>query len=136
MKQYYAAGIGCRRGCSESTLRKLLDQSLKEFGIGVDQISALASIDKKRDEPGLLALSKTLSLPLHFFASVQLSTYDHGISQISDLSLKQTGSVSVAEAAALACIESLHEGSHAHLAISKRSNGEATFALAVVELPA
>jgi cobalt-precorrin 5A hydrolase len=134
MKQFYAVGFGCRRGCSESSLRKLLDQSLEDSGIGLDQISALASIDKKRDEPGLLALAKTLSKPLQFFPSVQLSTYDHGISQISDLALKQTGSVSVAEAAALACIESLHEGRHANLAISKRSNGEATFALAVVTL--
>jgi cobalt-precorrin 5A hydrolase len=132
MNQFYAAGFGCRRGCSEASLQRLMERSLKAAGLSTDQIVAFASIDKKRDEPGLLALSKTLDKPLYFYSSVQLSTYDHAISQISDLALKQTGSVSVAEAAALACIESLHEGCHGDLAISKRSNGEATFALAKV----
>src|SRR5262245_27518646 len=134
MKRFYAAGFGCRRGCVEGSLRRLMEQSLSEHGIALDQLSAIASVDKKMDEPGLRALSESLSIPLHFFPSTQLSTYDHGISQINDLALKATGSVSVAEAAALACIESLHTGSHAHLAISKRSNGEATFALAMVQV--
>jgi cobalt-precorrin 5A hydrolase len=136
MKQVYAAGFGCRRGCAEASLKRLMEQSLHDAGITVSQISALASIDSKKDEHGLLALSQTLDIPLHFFPSVQLSTYDHGISQISDIALKQTGSVSIAEAAALACIESLHAGKHADLKISKRSNGEATFALAVLQIPA
>jgi cobalt-precorrin 5A hydrolase len=135
MKKIYAAGFGCRRGCSETPLRQLMEKSLIDGGISIDHISAFASIDKKRDEAGLLSLSKNLSKPLHFFPSVELSTYDHGISQISDLALKQTGSVSVAEAAAMACVESLYPGYHAELFINKRSNGEATFAVAVLTVP-
>jgi len=104
-------------------------------GISLDDIAVFASIDKKRDEAGLLALSQKLQKPLHFFSSVQLSTYDHGISQISDLALKQTGSVSVAEAAALAGVELLHPQLHAQLCVTKRSSGEATFAVAVLTLP-
>jgi len=135
MTKIYAAGFGCRRDCSESSLRQLMEKSLREGGISIDEVTVFASIDKKRDEAGLLGLSKALEKPLHFFSSVQLSTYDHGISQISDLALKQTGSVSVAEAAALAGVELLYPHLHAQLCITKRSNGEATFAVAVLTIP-
>lgn len=132
MSRIFVAGFGCRRGCSEAALRQLMETALHDAGLSIDEIAAFASIDKKCDEAGLLALSQTLAKPLRFFTSRQLGLYDHCISQVSDMASRHLGSASVAEAAALAGAEALHAGPHARLFINKCSTGEATFAVAVV----
>lgn len=50
-------GLGCQRGCDAHTLLGLFDAALAEGGIERQRITALASIARKQDEPGLLALA-------------------------------------------------------------------------------
>jgi cobalt-precorrin 5A hydrolase len=124
-------GLGCQRGCPASTLRALLDQALQAHQIGLHEITALASIDLKRDEPGLIELAEHLALPLMYFSSEQLAGYHPQLSHHSDIAFERTGCYGVAESAALALAEQLAQVP-AKLLIPRQKFAQATLALAVV----
>ena len=89
-----AIGLGCRQGCSASTLLGLLEQSLQAHGIELKAIKGLASIDGKKTEPGLLELAQRLNLPLVFFSAAELAAYETRLSHRSRLAFEQTVIVS------------------------------------------
>ena len=122
-------GLGCQRGCPVETLRALLDQTLDAQRIDLGQIRALASIDLKRDEPGLLALAAQLGLPLTCFSSQQLAPYAPQLSHRSAIAYERTGCYGVAESAALALAEQLAR-SPAKLLVPRQKYAQATLALA------
>ncbi|VVN66071.1 cobalamin biosynthesis protein [Pseudomonas fluorescens] len=122
-------GLGCQRGCPASTLRALLDQALQAHNIELRAIRALASIDLKRDEPGLLELAEQLALPLTLFNSTQLAAYEPHLSHHSQIAFERTGCYGVAESAALALVEQLAQ-TPARLLILRQKYGQATLALA------
>ena len=122
-------GLGCQRGCPASALRALLDQALQAQRIDLQSITALASIDLKRDEPGLIELAEHLGLPLTVFRSEQLSAYEARLSHQSQIAFERTGCYGVAESAALALAEALAQAP-ATLLISRQKYAQATFALA------
>ena len=124
-------GLGCQRGCPVSTLRALLDQALQAHQIELHQIKALASIDLKRDEPGLIALAEQLGLPVVYFSSEQLAGYHGQLSHHSDIAFERTGCYGIAESAALALAAQL-AGAPAKLLISRQKYAQATLALACV----
>ncbi|WP_332763178.1 cobalamin biosynthesis protein [Pseudomonas koreensis] len=122
-------GLGCQRGCPSSTLRALLDQALQANGIELKSIKALASIDLKRDEPGLQELAAQLALPLLYFSSEELAGYQSMLSHQSQIAYERTGCYGVAESAALALAEQLLQAP-AKLLISRQKYAQATLALA------
>ena len=122
-------GLGCQRGCPASTLRALLDQALQANGIELKSIKALASIDLKRDEPGLQELAAQLALPLRYFSSEELSGYQSMLSHQSQIAYERTGCYGVAESAALALAEQLLQAP-SKLLISRQKYAQATLALA------
>ncbi|VVO67412.1 Cobalt-precorrin-5A hydrolase [Pseudomonas fluorescens] len=122
-------GLGCQRGCPVSTLRALLDQALQAHRIELRQVKALASIDLKREEPGLIELAAQLELPLMYFSSEQLAGYQPQLSHRSDIAFERTGCYGVAESAALALAEQLAQAP-AKLLISRQKYAQATLALA------
>lgn len=124
-------GLGCQRGCPASILRALLDQTLLAHGIELNQVRALASIDLKRDEAGLLELAEQLGLPLKCFSAQQLARYQERLSHRSEIAFKCTGCYGVAESAALALAEQMGT-TPATLLIPRQKACEATLALAVV----
>jgi cobalt-precorrin 5A hydrolase len=125
-------GLGCQRGCPASTLRALLDQALQAYNIELRAIRALASIDLKRDEPGLLQLAEQLALPLTVFTSAQLAAYEPQLSHRSEIAFERTGCYGVAESAALALAEQLTQNP-AKLLITRQKYAQATFALACAQ---
>ncbi|MBV4455948.1 MULTISPECIES: cobalamin biosynthesis protein [Pseudomonas] len=122
-------GLGCQRGCDVNALLALFDGALAEAGIERQRINALASIDRKQDEPGLLALAALLNLPLQCFSVEQLAPYAEHLSHTSAVAFAHTGCYGIAESAALALAEQL-AGSPARLLITRRKTAQATFALA------
>ncbi len=122
-------GLGCQRGCPVETLRALLDQVLQAHQIELRQIQALASIDLKRDEPGLIELAAQLDLPLTYFNSEQLAPYEPCLSHRSQIAFERTGCYGVAESTALALAEQLAQAP-ATLLISRQKYAQATLALA------
>ncbi|SCZ31302.1 MULTISPECIES: cobalamin biosynthesis protein [unclassified Pseudomonas] len=124
-------GLGCQRGCPASTLRALLDQTLLAHGIALDHVRALASIDLKRDESGLLELARQLALPLTCFSAQQLAGYQDRLSHRSEIAFERTGCYGVAESAALALADQLGT-KPATLLISRQKAPSVTLALALV----
>lgn len=124
-------GLGCQRGCPASTLRALLDETLLAQGIELHQVRALASIDLKRDEPGLLELAAQLALPLTCFSARQLAGYEQRLSHRSEIAFERTGCYGIAESAALALADQLGT-TPATLLITRQKGPKSTLALAVV----
>ncbi|WP_230152778.1 cobalamin biosynthesis protein [Pseudomonas brassicacearum] len=124
-------GLGCQRGCPASTLRALLDQALLAQGIALDQVRALASIDLKRDEPGLLQLAEQLAVPLTCFSVEQLAGYEQRLSHRSEIAFERTGCYGIAESAALALADRLGTPP-ATLLMTRQKGPKSTLALAVV----
>ncbi|WP_426132770.1 cobalamin biosynthesis protein [Pseudomonas sp. PWP3-1b2] len=122
-------GLGCQRGCDVHTLLALFDAALAEGGIERWRITALASIDRKHNEPGLLALAEHLSLPFQCFSAEQLAPYKGRLSHISDVAFAHTGCYGIAESAALALAEHLCNAP-SRLLITRKKTAQATFALA------
>ncbi len=124
-------GLGCQRGCPAGTLRALLEQTLRAHGIELHQVRALASIDLKRDEPGLLELAGQLALPLTCFSARQLAGYEQRLSHRSEIAFERTGCYGIAESAALAMADQLGTMA-ATLLITRQTGPKSTLALAVV----
>ena len=124
------AGLGCVRGCSQKSLEALLTRTMRHAGRPKAKLAALASIDIKHNEPGLLALARALGVPCAFYSAAELLRYDKRLSTRSEAVYRETGCYGVAEAAALAHVERLTAES-ARLLVPKRKTPEATVALAM-----
>lgn len=121
-------GLGCQRGCSADQLLELIQQSLHRAGLSLDDVSALASIDLKAQEPGLLQLASRLDLPLKCFNASELVVHEAQLSHRSEVAFTHTGCHGVAESAALALAS---ESGPAQLLITRQKSPQATFALAI-----
>ena len=121
-------GMGCERDCPMEHLADLLRQGLK-LGPGAHQPEAIASIDLKADEAGLLELAQHYNLPPLFYNATELNRYRDRLQNPSDVVFRETGCYGVAEAAALAGVEQL-SGGPAQLLVPKVKTRRATFALA------
>ena len=124
------AGLGCRRGCTQGELLDLLTLSLTQYGLTVDNLAGLASIDHKHGEAGLLGLAEGLGLELVFFSPEQLSTYQ-AMAAGNAFTEAVTGSPSVAEPCALALAARMVTS--ASLLGEKNRSASATCALATFD---
>jgi cobalt-precorrin 5A hydrolase len=93
-------GVGCDRNTPLAVLQAGLVAFSCEFNLALDSVAAIASIDLKADELGLLQLSAAQQWPFHTFKAAQLDELA-GVQNPSDYVKKVTGSNSVAEASAL-----------------------------------
>ena len=66
-------GVGCRRGTAQAVLEAALAEFLGQSDIPAAAIRGLATIDLKRDEPGLLALAQAHGWPITFFTAQELA---------------------------------------------------------------
>ncbi len=123
----YAAGIGCRRGKDAGEMEEFFLRQLEEAGVSVKEIRLIASVDLKKDEPGLLALSRKYSVPFETFTAQQLNSLPGSFSG-SDFVKQTTGVDCVCERAAL-----LAAGEGGKLVLKKKAGDGATFALAEYE---
>ncbi len=113
------AGIGCNRGTSTTSLRRLLEQTLEQAGLALGSLAAITSVDAKADEAGLVQLAAELGVPLVTYPADQLATLD--VPNPSDAPRAAVGTPSVAEASVLA--------HGATLLVEKQRTPEATCAI-------
>jgi cobalt-precorrin 5A hydrolase/precorrin-3B C17-methyltransferase len=113
------AGVGCSRGASAGEILDLLDSALREAGLARKSVAALASIDVKSDEAGLLEAADSLGAPLRFYPAEELAAAE--VPNPSPVVAGAVGTPSVAEAAVLA--------SGAGLVLEKRKSKNATVAI-------
>lgn len=96
----YAAGLGCRRGKTMEELENFLLKQLSGSGATIRELRCVASIDLKRNEPGLVLLCRKYNLPFLTYSSEQLAAVPGSFSG-SDFVKKSTGVDSVCERAAV-----------------------------------
>ena len=113
------AGVGCSRGASAGEILDLLDSALREAKLSRRSVAALASIDVKSREAGLLEAVDALGVPLRFYSAGELAAVE--VPNPSPVVAGAVGTPSVAEAAVLA--------SGAELLLEKRKSKNATVAI-------
>ena len=97
----YAVGIGCRKGKPLDEIRNFAESVLTENGIIADEIGAIATVDVKKNEPGLLRLSQYWRVPLLAFDSAVLNKVQ-GEFASSERVLSAVGTDNVCERASAA----------------------------------
>ncbi|MCP9793544.1 MULTISPECIES: precorrin-3B C(17)-methyltransferase [Synechococcales] len=127
-------GLGCERDTSLSLLERLVAEGLAQQGLAPEAVAGLASIDRKGDEPALLALAEQRGWPLRLFDAPTLAAVT--VPHPSDAVAREMGTASVAEAAALQAAAAA--GGAARLLVEKRieragagERGAATLAVAL-----
>lgn len=91
-------GMGCERDTSLTVLERLVQRVLSQSGLAETAVAGLASIDRKGDEPALLALAAARGWPLKLFTAAQLAPVV--VPNPSEAVAREMGTASVAEAAA------------------------------------
>ncbi|MBV8083974.1 MAG: precorrin-3B C(17)-methyltransferase [Chloroflexi bacterium] len=115
-------GIGCSRGAAAEDVQALARSILAEAGASFESVAAVATIDLKCDEPGLLSFAERWHLPVHFFSAGELASVP--VPSPSDVVEAAVGTPSVAEAAALLA------ASARELLVAKRTSPTVTAAVA------
>ena len=120
-----AAGIGCRRGVSEAHLRRLLSDTLRRHGLAIGSLAKIATADLKADEEGIIALARSLGIPLAVYAAADLDAAGRGaVGATPSAAQELLGVFGVAEPAAL-----LGAGAEG-LVVSRTRSDRATVAIA------
>ncbi len=117
------AGMGCNRGTGTQEMRDLLEATFADGNLALASLRALATVDLKADEAGLLALAESLAVPLMTFTRDRLGSVAH-VPSPSAMVEKHIGVKSVCEAAALLAT---HRG---RLIVPKRKTANVTLAVA------
>lgn len=96
-------GIGCRQDTPEEKLRGFLHEVFLKEGLSLANIKKFVSIDIKKEEKGLLALTRSLRLPIEFFSQRELAPVflEHPDLNFSKFVQKTVGVGGVCEPAAL-----------------------------------
>lgn len=118
-----AVGVGCERGTSPQEVIDLIDQTLAANNLSPRSIACYASIELKEDELAITSLAD--SNHVRFFTAEELAKQSDRVANPSVLVERETGTPSVAEAAALAAA-----GPDCELIVAKSKSKRATCAIA------
>ena len=69
----YVVGMGCRKNKDPEELFDFYMKTLEKAMVEPGEVYALASIDKKKDEPGLLAISERMRIPFFTYTAEELN---------------------------------------------------------------
>lgn len=94
-----ALGLGCDRDTPPATIAQCIAEALALCGMKHADVWAVASIDLKADESGLLQVIRENRWPCLFYPAAALAAVD--VPNPSEIVRKYTGTPSVSEAAAL-----------------------------------
>ena len=106
-------GVGCKRGTPKEKIDAAIERVLSENRIDGRAVKAIASINVKKDEEGILAYCHEKQLPVSFFTADELNAVKGGFSH-SDYVFKTVGTGNVCDRAAIRSA-----GEDAQLLVSK-----------------
>ncbi len=66
------AGIGCKKGTSSDKIEHAVQDAFAKAGLRMEALCAVASIDLKKEEAGLLEFCKTRNVPFETYAAEEL----------------------------------------------------------------
>lgn len=124
------AGIGCRRGVPAHEVEAALSLALDAHGLGLRDISRIATEQSKATEQAIRALAATLAVPIVAFSPETLAAAADRVLTRSARVAAAKGTPSIAEAAALVAA-----GANARLLGPRHASAAATAALAIGDGP-
>jgi len=92
-------GVGASKGAPEDEVLGLVQGTLADAGLSVASVGALATVDAKAGEPGIVGTAERLGVPVLTYSAAELAGVD--VPNPSAAPLAAVGTPSVAEAAAL-----------------------------------
>ncbi|MDQ6964995.1 MAG: cobalamin biosynthesis protein [Mariprofundales bacterium] len=92
-------GLGCDRGAAATTIEEAINHALQQIALTTNQVVAVASIDKKSDEVGLLTICKKHGWHCTWYSAAELAEVE--VPNPSAVVQKYVGTPSVGEAAAI-----------------------------------
>lgn len=119
------AGMGCNRNTGTDEIREFLVDKLLQFGLSLNSLKCIATIDIKSDEAGLLEAARSLNLPIRFFTRQALSEIVSP--NPSEIVNHHIGVPSVCEAAAVLASEK------GELIVPKQISPNVTLAIARID---
>ena len=120
-------GVGCRKDISLEALEQALEMLLAKGGIDRRAVCGLYTLDRKANEPALLALAQELGVPLTAYTAAELNAV-RGQFTASAFVQKTTGTDNVCERSAV-----LGSGG-GRLIAKKHAEGGVTMALALADV--
>ncbi len=102
-------GLGCRRGASNRQVREAAETALREAKVSFLELSGIATIDRKKDEPALVALAARWRLPLLTYSAEELENVS-GTYSNSDFVRQTVGIDNVCERAAVLALTEQFSG--------------------------
>ncbi|MCD8337107.1 MAG: cobalt-precorrin 5A hydrolase [Lachnospiraceae bacterium] len=120
----YIIGIGCRKGKTEAEIALPVNQALASWNLSVEDCAGVASIDLKKEEPGLVEFCKKRNLRFETYSAETLADIKGDFSH-SEFVSRVTGVDNVCERAAL-CMA----GEGSRLILKKQAENGVTVALA------
>lgn len=84
----YILGIGCKKGKTAEELEVFLRQICDRVKIDIHEIGAIASIDVKKEEPGIWELSRRLRAGFEVFSAGELAQVEEAVT--SSVFVKET----------------------------------------------
>ncbi|WP_137742735.1 cobalt-precorrin 5A hydrolase [Robertmurraya siralis] len=115
-------GIGCNRGTKVEELEQVVRDTLTALNLSIKSVKAVASIDLKKDEQGLLALTAKHNWSFVTYSAIELN--EMPIQNRSETVYKYTGAYGVSEPAALRYARAKS------LVLEKKKSGNVTISVA------
>lgn len=100
----YILGIGCKKDKTADELEAFLEEVCIREGIARRDIAAIASVDRKRKEPGIWELSRRLGVPYEVFCAERLMQIEENVTS-SEFVRQTLGVDNVCERSAYALAE-------------------------------
>ena len=93
-------GIGCKKGTTAEKIEKHVTQVLEDYGIFPEAVKLAASIDLKKEEPGLCTYCEKYGIPFQTFSKEELEQAE-GTFTGSEFVKQTTGVDNVCERSAM-----------------------------------
>ena len=92
----YKLGVGCKKGAKYKDMIGLFDS----MGISDKAVKSISTIDIKKNEPAILALSEYINVPIYTYSAAELNSIEGEFSS-SEFVRRITGTDNVCERAAV-----------------------------------
>ncbi len=119
-------GIGCRRGTSESDIKKLFSEVFSKYNFDEKAVVSISSIDLKKDEKGLLAFCEDIGIVPSFYTAQELAGVEGNFTN-SVFVEKTVGVANVCERSAV------KKADNGKLLVNKTSKNGVTIAVALTK---